>query len=112
MRINFKLLSALAILFGGASVAAAREPLVFIGSDTFETKILPTNRIGCPPATSVSTDDRGAGHASLLGRYTLTAGECINLTTLEVSLGVFTLTGAGGAPNNGHSSGTAPYTHR
>jgi hypothetical protein len=110
MRTKFKLLGALALLLGGTSVTAAREPLVFIGSDTFETKILPTNRVGCPPATSVSTDDSGAGNASHLGRYTFTAGECINLTTLEVSLGFFTLTVADGSTITGDYSGTAQFT--
>jgi hypothetical protein len=107
---NFRLLGALAILLGWVSVAAAREPLVFIGSDTFETTILPTNRVGCRPATSVSTDDSGVGKASLLGRFTVAAGECINLTTLEVSLGFFTVTAADGSTITGNYSGTAQYT--
>jgi hypothetical protein len=110
MRTEFKLLGALAIFLGGASVATAGEPAVFVGSDTFETKILPTNRVGCPPATSVSTDDNGVGNASLLGRYTFTAGECINLTTLEVSLGFFTVTAADGSTVTGNYGGTAQYT--
>jgi hypothetical protein len=110
MSTKFRLLGALAIFLGGASAAAAGEPVVFIGSDTFETKILPTNRVGCPPATSVSTDDSGVGNASLLGRYTFTAGECINLTTLEVSLGFFTVTAADGSTITGNYSGTAQYT--
>jgi hypothetical protein len=109
-RRSSKLLGALAILLGGASVAAASDPLVFIGSDTFETKILPTNRVGCPAATSVSTDDTGTGHASLLGRYTFTAGECINLTTIEITLRFFTLTAADGSTITGNYSGTGQYT--
>ena len=90
--------------------ASAAEPIVFIGSDTFETKILSANRVGCPPSTSVSTDDSGAGKASLLGHYTFTAGECVNLTTLEVSLGFFTLTAADGSTISGNYSGTAQFT--
>jgi hypothetical protein len=111
MKTNFKLLSALAIFLGGGSVAAAREPLVFIGSDTFETNILPTNRVGCPPATSVSTNDNSVGNASLLGRFTVTAGECINLITLEASLGFFTVTAADGSTITGNYSGTAQYSN-
>jgi hypothetical protein len=107
---KFKLLGSLAIFLSGATAAAAGEPVVFIGSDTFETTILPTNRVGCPPATSVSTDDSGVGNASLLGRYTFTAGECINLTTLEVSLGFFTVTAADGSSITGNYSGTAQFT--
>ena len=109
MRTKFKLLGALALLLGGTSVTAAREPLVFIGSDTFETTIVP-NRIGCPTTTSVSTEDNATGKASLLGRYTFTAGECVNLITLEVSLGFFTLTAADGSTMTGNYSGTAQYT--
>jgi hypothetical protein len=110
MRTEFRLFGALAVLLGGVSAADAREPLVFTGSDTFETKILPTNRVGCPPATSVSTDDSAVGNASLLGRYTFSAGECINLTTLEVSLGFFSVTAADGSTITGNYSGTAQYT--
>jgi hypothetical protein len=44
---NFRLLGALAILLGWVSVAAAREPLVFIGSDTFETTILGSSHDLC-----------------------------------------------------------------
>jgi hypothetical protein len=110
MSARFKLLGALAILLGGASAAAAGEPVVFIGSDTFDTKILSTNRVGCSPATSISTDDSGVGNASLLGRFTVAAGECINLTTLEVSLGFFTVTAADGSTIAGNYGGTAQYT--
>src|ERR1700730_18066215 len=105
MRTKFKLLGALALLLGGTTVTAAREPLVFIGSDTFETTIVP-NRVGCPTSTSVSTEDNATGKASLLGRYTFTAGECVNLITLEVSLGFFTLTAADGSTMTGNYSGT------
>ena len=58
----------------------------------------------------VGTDDSGAGKASLLGHYTFTAGECVNLTTLEVSLGFFTLTAADGSTISGNYSGTAQFT--
>jgi hypothetical protein len=97
-------------LLGWNGHGFAAEPAVFIGSDNFETTILQTNRVGCPTLTSVSTDDAGSGNASLLGHYTFTAGECINLTTLEVSLGFFTLTAADGATITGNYAGTAQYT--
>ena len=105
-----KLVGLLGIFLGWTSLASAREPAVFVGSDTFETQILTTNRAGCPPATSVSTDDSIVGNASLLGRFTASAGECINLTTLEVSLGFFTVTAADGSTITGNYSGTAQYT--
>jgi hypothetical protein len=110
VKINFKPLGALAIFLGLAPFASAGEPLIFTGSDTFETRILPINRIGCPSNTSVSTDDSGVGHASLLGRYVFTAGECINLNTLEVSLGFFRITAADGSTITGNYGGAAQYT--
>lgn len=109
MRTKFKLPSALAVLFGWVSLALAAEPLDFVGSDTFETTIV-QNRPGCPTATSISTDDIGSGHASLLGRYTFVAGECIDLATLEITLGFFTVTAADGSKITGNYSGAAQYT--
>lgn len=103
-------LCAVAWVLGWGASAPAAEPRIFIGSDTFKTEILPTNRVGCPATTSVSTDDTGSGNASLLGHYTFTAGECINLTTLEVGLGFFTLTAADGSTITGNYAGTAQYT--
>lgn len=97
------------VLGWGASAPAA-ESRIFVGSDTFKTAILPTNRVGCPATTSVSTDDAGSGNASLLGHYTFSAGECINLSTLEVGLGFFTLTAADGSTITGNYAGTAQYT--
>jgi hypothetical protein len=104
-----KFVSLLGIFLGWTSFAAAREPIVFIGSDTFKTTII-DNQNGCPSATSVSTDDSGSGHASLLGLYTFKAGECINLTTLEITLGFFTLTAVDGSTVTGNYSGTGEYT--
>jgi hypothetical protein len=106
---HYRFVGLLAILLLWTSWASAKEPLVFVGSDTFETTIVP-NRDGCSKATSVSTEDIGSGHASLLGRFTVTAGECINLTTLEITLGFFTLKAADGSTVTGNYSGTGQYT--
>ena len=91
--------------------AAAAEPIVLHGSDTFTFEIV-ANRPGCPAATSVSTSDSGKGQSTHLGRYTFTAVECINLSTVEpeVTLGFFTLTAADGSTLNGNYSGSAEYT--
>jgi hypothetical protein len=98
-------------LLGWETHAAAAEPIVLHGSDTFTFEIVP-NRPGCPAATSVSTIDSGKGQSTHLGRYTFTAGECINLSTVEpeVTLGFFTLTAADGSALNGNYSGSAEYT--
>jgi hypothetical protein len=107
MRTKFTILGVLATFLGCASVAAAGEPVVFFGSDTFETTIVPN---GACPGNTLSTEDRATGQASLLGRYTFTAGECVNLGTLEVSLGFFTLTAADGSTITGNYSGTVQLT--
>ena len=101
----------LACLLGWAEPLSAAEPYVIHGSDTFTFEIVP-NRPGCPAATSVSTIDSGKGEATHLGRYTFTAGECINLSTPEpeVTLGFFTLTAADGSTVTGNYSGGAEYT--
>lgn len=98
-------------VLGWETLAAATEPIVLHGSDTFTFEIVP-NRPGCPAATSVSTSDTGKGQSTHLGRYTFTAGECINLSTVEpeVTLGFFTLTAADGSTLNGNYSGSAEYT--
>lgn len=105
-----KFIGVLGILVGWTSFVSASEPVVFIGSDTFETQVLTTNRNGCPMTTSFSTDDSGTGHASLLGSYSFTAGECINQTTLDISLGFFTVTAADGSTITGNYAGTGQYT--
>ena len=98
-------------LLGWGAHATAAEPIVLHGSDTFTFEIVP-NRPGCPAATSVSTSDTGKGQSTHLGRYTFTAGECINLSTVEpeVTLGFFTLTASDGSTLNGNYSGSAEYT--
>jgi hypothetical protein len=100
-----------ACLLGWGTPSSAGDPLVINGSDTFTFEIV-ANRPGCPAATSVSTSDSGSGQSTHLGRYTFTAGECINLSTPEpeVTLGFFTLTSADGATISGNYSGDAEYT--
>ena len=68
------------------------------------------SRVALQTLPARTSPNSGVGNASLLGRYTFTAGECINLTTLEVSLGFFTVTAADGSTITGNYSGTAQYT--
>jgi hypothetical protein len=100
-----------ACLLGWGAYASAAEPIVIHGSDTFTFETVP-NRAGCPAGTSVSTNDKGSGQSTQLGRYTFIAGECINLSTPEpeVTLGFFTLTAADGSTVSGNYSGNAEYT--
>ena len=104
-------LSTLAVLFGGTALASAREPLIFIGSNTTTTTIFsPPTEIGCPK-TSVSTADFGVGTDRVLGRYTFTAEECFNpnMTPIDITLGFFTLTTADGSTITGNFSGTGQF---
>jgi hypothetical protein len=111
LRAAFFTLCMPASLLGWGGHAAATEPVVIHGSDTFTFEIV-SNRPGCPAATSVSTSDSGSGQSTHLGRYTFIAGECINLSTPEpeVTLGFFTLTAADGSTISGNYSGNAEYT--
>ena len=59
--------------------------------------------------THVVTDDHATGHARHVGHYTLDASEVINLATLEVSEGAYTITSASGAVT-GKYAGSAAVT--
>ena len=58
----------------------------------------------------VFTEDEGTGTATHLGRYTLDGSEVINLATLEVTDGSFTITAANGDTILGTYEGTAAGT--
>ena len=55
-------------------------------------------------ATHVQTDDVATGRATHVGRYTLHASEVIDLVTLAVTQGTFTVTGPGGETLSGRYS--------
>jgi hypothetical protein len=55
----------------------------------------------------VVTRDSASGEATILGRYTLVAHESINLATLTVQEGAFTITAANGDTLTGEYSGHA-----
>jgi hypothetical protein len=55
----------------------------------------------------IQTADSGSGRATHLGRFTLAAGEKVNLGTKTVTEGVYTLTAANGDTVTGTYSGQA-----
>lgn len=94
----------LAVPGAPASADACAKVVVIRGSDrgTFTTTPI--------DATNVLTDDVAVGRATHLGRYTLHASEEINLATLAVTNGRFTLTAADGDTLSGSYAGTAAAT--
>jgi hypothetical protein len=60
--------------------------------------------------TNVLTDDEATGHATHVGRYTMHASEQINLVTLAVTNGRYTLTTANGDTLTGRYAGAAAAT--
>jgi hypothetical protein len=63
--------------------------------------------LGPPVGSVIQTADTGTGEATHLGRYSLTAGETIDLATGAVTNGHFTLTAANGDTVSGTYSGQA-----
>jgi hypothetical protein len=60
-------------------------------------------------ATHVVTEDHATGYARHVGHYTLDGSEVINLATMEVSDGVYTITSSSGAVT-GKYAGSAAVT--
>jgi hypothetical protein len=95
-------LGALALAF--ALPALANEGDQFKGSDSGPFTITATS----DPCV-VFTQDTGTGKANHgIGRYTLIASEFVNLCTLEVSGGQFTLTARKGSISGSYSGSAAP----
>jgi hypothetical protein len=84
-----------------AADARAGEQVPFKGSDRGTFTITPT----ADPAV-VFTQDVSFGVATHLGAYRLDAHEYVNLVTLEITGGAFTLTGANGDTISGTYVGT------
>ena len=85
-----------------ATLLAAAEPTAFKGRDMGTFTSSPTNN-----PQVVLTEDSAAGEATNLGRYKLSAHELINLATLDVAEGAFTITAANGDTLTGRYSGKA-----
>jgi hypothetical protein len=82
--------------------APAGELVGFRGSDRGWFRVTPI--AGSPV---VLAEDFTTGHATHLGRYTLVAREYVNLETLAVTEGSFTLTAANGDTLSGTYEGRA-----
>ena len=91
------------LLVAGPAYAGHQVP--FRATDTGTFSFVPTS----DPAV-VQTTDVGTGHATHLGKYTLRAEERINLQTLAVTDGRYTLTAANGDTVEGTYSGQAQTT--
>jgi hypothetical protein len=85
-----------------AALLAAAESVPFKGRDMGTFTSSPTDK-----GKAVLTEDSASGEATHLGRYTLSAHESINLTTLDVTKGAFTITDASGDKLTGEYSGKA-----
>ncbi len=87
-----------------AALLAAAESVPFTGRDMGTFTSTPADK-----GQAVLTEDSATGEATHLGRYTLAAHESINLATLDVTKGAFTITDAKGDKLTGEYSGKA-YT--
>lgn len=96
---------AAAALTAIAAPATAAQRIPFGATDTGGFRFGPTS----DPAVVV-TEDWGTGYATHLGRYTLRASEHVNLATLAVTGGTYTLTAANGDTVYGSYEGQAAPT--
>jgi len=96
-----------AVLAVSAATAVAGEQVPFRGRDAGYFVITPTS-----DPTVVLTEDFTNGHGTHLGNYQLVAREDINLATLAVTNGSFTITAANGDTIFGTYSGQAEAADR
>jgi hypothetical protein len=95
------LIASALVLFASSGVAIAGDEKTIRGSDSGSFTTTPLT----PPF--VLTQDVTTGHGTHLGKYTVVAQEIINLATLEVTAGSFTITAANGDTIVGTYSGQA-----
>ena len=106
MRSKQRTLSLILLLLAAGGQRISAGPLVpFRGSDVGRFVVNPTT-----DPSVVFTEDFTTGHATHLGKYTLVAHEFVNLATLEITGGAFTITAADGSMIEGTYSGTASLT--
>jgi hypothetical protein len=89
------------MLFASSGAAVAGDEKTIKGSDSGQFVTTP---LGFP---FVLTQDFTTGHGTHVGKYTVVAQEIINLLTLEVTEGSFTITAANGDTIVGSYSGQA-----
>lgn len=104
--LNQRISLALVILLGTAAIASAADALVIRGTDMGTS---------APGKTSdpnvILTTDTAQGELTHLGRYTMTAQELVNLGTLEITGGQFTIRAANGDTLTGTYSGTGKVSN-
>lgn len=106
MRFHTPIALATVLAVSAAARAVADEQVPFRGRDAGYFVITP---MGGP---MVLTQDFTTGHGTHLGAYSLVAQEDINLETLAVTNGSFTITAANGDTIYGTYSGQAEATDR
>jgi hypothetical protein len=94
------------MLLGSATLTSAADTLIVRGTDMGRS---------APSATGdpsiILTRDSAQGELTHLGRYTMTAQEFINLNTLEITGGAFTITTANGDTLTGTYIGTGKLSN-
>jgi hypothetical protein len=86
---------------GVSGTAYAKALVPFKATDTGAATVVGGS------GTVIRTADTGSGHASHLGRFTLEAGETIDLATGTITNGFYTMTAANGDSVTGTYSGQA-----
>jgi hypothetical protein len=104
MRVRFGATLVLLLLSGGLLTATGGST-AFLATDSGRFFV---NKTGDPAV--VQTQDFANGQSAVLGSYNLVAHENVNLKTLEISDGAFTITADDGATIHGEYSGTGATT--
>jgi hypothetical protein len=94
-------LLAATVAVAAAGVATAGTEVPFKAKDDFAATVV--GMVG----SVIETSDTGTGEATLIGRYTMVAGEHVDLATGAITDGFFTLTAANGDTISGTYSGQA-----
>jgi hypothetical protein len=96
----------LVMLLGSATIASAADALVIRGTDMGTSMSTST-----PDPNILLTRDTANGELTHLGRYTMTAQELVNLKTLAITGGEFTITTANGDTLTGTYSGSGKVSN-
>jgi hypothetical protein len=101
--LTFAAAAALAGGAAGAVLAGDSKQLKGADTGTFTSQAVPGTSL-------IETQDVASGNATYLGRYTMRASEHVDVTTLEVTDGAFTLTAANGDTIVGSYTGSGAPT--
>jgi hypothetical protein len=97
---------AVMMLLGCATLTSAADMLIIRGTDMGRSSPITT----ADPSV-ILTRDTAQGEMTHIGRYTMTAQEFINLKTLEITGGAFTISTANGDTLTGTYSGTGKLSN-